>query len=128
MEFIVGIAVILAIIVFFSMMSKSKANRLYNDALIKFSFKHDYISTNRDISIESQSKRIMINTPAGYKVYESQDVSSWSIGHAYRDEHPKYYLEFIVKDLDCPNIKVWFGGFSQERDTWNARVTALYNG
>lgn len=104
----------------------------YEAACRKFKLQPDYVSSLRSIAIESATRRVMLNTSQGYRVYEPGEVSAWSSGWdtliAMGRQHYKYYIEFRVKDLDDPNPKAWFGGNHHERDLWYARITTMFNG
>lgn len=111
---------------------RNGAAKPFDEALTANKFSPDYISDNHAISIDSNSKRIMLKSGKNcFRVYEPEEILSWHAGYDHitvsNNIFYKYYIEFRVKDLDNPNPKAWFGGANQERDKWLARVTTLYN-
>ena len=125
------ILVIVGIIVI-SVMRSQKDKQAFESAKSNSNFNPDYVAHNKQISIESASKRIMLKRGKQYRVYNPDEISEWHTGYdsitSKNNVYYKYYIEFRVKDLDDPNPKAWFGGENQERDKWYSRVTTLFNG
>ena len=96
----------------------------------EFGFNPDYIARHNQFAIESETKRILINYDKHLRVYEPSEVISYRKGSLNREvlhqTQTHYYIEFNVKDLDKPSIKVAFGNAS-ERNDWFARLGALYS-
>jgi len=129
---LIGVIAFIAISIIISMLVAEMKKIDFDQALKNNDFSPDYIAGNKAISLDSKSKKMMLKTKSGYRVYLPEEVSGWNTGYdsiTFNNKvNYKYYIEFRVKDLDNPNPRAWFGGANQERDKWYARVSIMFNG
>lgn len=127
-----GLILIFVIIFIFWLFAAGKnKNSELEKAIKDYNFSADYKTRNKTLLLDSKTKNLLVYTrKKTYKLIVPEMLMQWRGTSEYSNARKGsyYYLELVIKDIDEPTVKIFFGAMLSERDDWFNRLTAVYNG
>lgn len=125
------VAIVIAAIIIVRVLFVYSTWSQFKTALKVNGFKEDYTDRYHQITLDVETRRLMLKVGSAYRVYNPEDIIRWDKHwQSYTNQSGtkyRWWLELNVRDLDQPVIIVNFGDRGGECKAWFGRLNAAFN-